>query len=330
MTGGDAGDGPRTGPAAAVDTGPGGSAAATPDAGGSAVPVVSVVIPAYDRAATIRPAVESVLRQTLADIEVIVVDDGSADGTADAARRIPDPRVRVVALGENRGVSAARNEGVRAARAPWIAFQDSDDEWLPEKLALQMAALGEGDVAVYCGMAVIGTTAAGRTRIDYVPDPRLTGISGEIEPALSKGSFISTQTLVARRDAILDVGGFDEALRALVDWDLALRLCRTGRVAFVDAPLVHQRFSENSITRSARTRVEARTRIFEKYAPRFADLPGALEINARAVAGGWRRLGEPERGRAALARALAARPFDPRLRLAALALRLPRRGRSEE
>ena len=292
-----------------------------------AAPAVGVVIPAYDRATTIRPAVESVLRQTLDDIEVIVVDDGSSDGTAEAARAIPDPRVRVVALETNRGVSAARNAGVQAARAPWIAFQDSDDEWLPEKLALQMAAVGDDDVAVYCGMAILGEAASGRTRLDYVPDPRLTGISGAIEPQLAKGSFISTQTLVARRDAILKVGGFDEALRALVDWDLALRLCREGGVAFVDAPLVHQRFSANSITRNERTRVEARTRIFEKYADRFAELPGALEINARAVAGGWRRLGAPDRGRAALARALAAHPLDPRLRLAALALRLPLGGR---
>ena len=299
-------------------------------------PAVSVVLPALDREATIAAAIRSVLRQTWDDFELIVVDDGSTDGTVAAARAVADPRLRVIELGRTGGVSAARNAGIAEARAPWVAFQDSDDEWLPEKLERQMARLaemrgagdGNGDggpdwIAAYCGMAILGETPSGRATVGYVPAPHLSGVEGDIHPTLAMTSLVSTQTLVARTDAVRDVGGFDEALRALVDWDLVLRLARRGRIAFVDAPLVLQTFSGNSITRDARRRVEARERLLEKHADAFATVPGALAHHARAVAGGWRRLGEPARGRAALAGGLAAAPLDARLRLAALALALP-------
>ena len=110
-------------------------------------PAISVVMPSYNRESTIRAAAESVLRQTWQDFELIVVDDGSSDATVAALRAIDDPRLRILPQEVNRGVSAARNVGIDAARAPWVAFQDSDDEWLPEKLALQMArieAMGDG------------------------------------------------------------------------------------------------------------------------------------------------------------------------------------------
>ena len=105
----------------------------------TASPSVSIVIPAYNRADSIVAAIESVLRQTWTDFELIVVDDGSTDGTVAAARRIDDPRLRLTEGRVNRGAAAARNLGAAEARGGWIAFQDSDDEWLPEKLEKQMA-----------------------------------------------------------------------------------------------------------------------------------------------------------------------------------------------
>ena len=98
-------------------------------------PPVSVVIPAYNRAATIGAAIDSVLRQTWEDFELVVVDDGSTDGTLAAARAVTDPRLRVVAAPHNLGAAGARNLGVAEARGTWIAFQDSDDEWLPRGCA---------------------------------------------------------------------------------------------------------------------------------------------------------------------------------------------------
>ena len=136
-------------------------------------PSVSVVIPAYNRAATIVAAIDSVLRQTWTDFELIVVDDGSTDGTLAAAAAVADPRLRLVPAPRNLGAAGARNLGVEEARGTWIAFQDSDDEWLPEKLAKQMARLatppaagGNGDGreggwgGCYCGLLTVGAPGA--------------------------------------------------------------------------------------------------------------------------------------------------------------------------
>lgn len=286
---------------------------------------VSIVLPAYNREKTIGAAIRSVLRQTYSDFELIVVDDGSQDGTVEAARAVQDSRIRVLALEENRGAGGARNAGIQAARAPWVAFQDSDDEWLPEKLSRQMARLAEGGfIAAYCGMAIVKATPSGRTKLAYLPRPETLHVEGEIAASLVRESFVSTQTLVARREEILAVGGFDESLPALEDWDLAMRLAQRGRFAFVDAPLVHQTFSENSITLSVRCRVEARERMLQKHRGDFASVPGLLALNARSIAGGWRRLGEQERARAALKEGLVADPFDYGLRMAQVALALSR------
>ncbi|HZJ24334.1 MAG TPA: glycosyltransferase family 2 protein, partial [Anaerolineales bacterium] len=100
-------------------------------------PAVSVIIPAYNRASTIARSVESALAQTLQDLEIIVVHDGSTDTTCDVVQGIADERVRLVRHGGNLGAAAARNTGMKASQARYIAWLDSDDEWLPEKLQTQ-------------------------------------------------------------------------------------------------------------------------------------------------------------------------------------------------
>jgi glycosyltransferase involved in cell wall biosynthesis len=302
-------------------------------------PAISVIMPAYDREASIRGAVESVLRQTWTDFELIVVDDGSTDGTVAALKAIEDPRLRVIAEGVNCGVSAARNLGIAAARAPWIAFQDSDDEWLPEKLALQMArieALGAGCIGAYCGMAVIGTpdetkdgAKGGRTSLRYLPAPYVTAPEGDLRRPLAHVNLISTQTLIARRQDLEAIGGFDEALTALVDWDLVLRLAPRGRFAFVDRPLVHQYFSANSITRSQRKRTLNHARILEKNHALFEPFPDHLAYNYRALSGNYRLMGDNAQALRWMARAIRAEPGRARnYAVAALLWSRRLRGRS--
>ena len=101
-------------------------------------PTVSVILPTYNRADTLGSAIESVLRQTFDSFELLIVDDGSTDGTGSVLQRITDPRVQVIRNPVNRGVSAARNAGIAEARAPFLAFQDSDDAWRPQKLERQL------------------------------------------------------------------------------------------------------------------------------------------------------------------------------------------------
>ena len=290
----------------------------------AAIPSVSIVMPAYNRAGSIRMSVDSILRQTFTDFELIVVDDGSSDGTMDLLADVTDPRLMRLANPRNMGAGAARNTGIKAARGDWVAFQDSDDEWLPRKLAKQMARLvlsGTEVVGCYCGMVTIwdredrprevSPTATGRIAIEYVPDPRIHTVEGDIRPSLLHANLVSTQTLVARRDALLQINGFDETLLALQDWECVLRLAKLGTFVFVDEPLVLQFFSDNSLTRSRRNRAEARARILEKHHALFAANPKILARHYVSIAGELRRLGDFAAGRSTLGKALRLQPFDP-------------------
>ena len=280
-------------------------------------PRVSVVMPAWNRVGSIRMAVESVLRQTFTDFELLVVDDGSTDGTMDALYDITDPRLRCLANPRNMGPSAARNTGIRAARGDWVAFQDSDDEWLPQKLEKQMARLaaagGPDVVACYTGMAILDQPEhipKSRTILSYIPGPDERIVEGDLQEALFAHSFISTQMLMARRSTLLDIEGFDETLRALEDWDCAIRLAQRGRFVFVDEPLVIQTFSDNSITRSRPRWLEARIRIVEKHGSALSALPHILAGHYIVIAGEQRRTGNLAAARNSLTAARKLQPYS--------------------
>jgi len=300
-------------------------------------PAVTVVIPAYNRAASIRAAIESVLRQTWTDFELLVVDDGSTDGTLAAAAEVEDPRLRLIESPRNQGAAGARNLGVAEARGTWVAFQDSDDEWLPTKLEKQMARLaapGAGFVGAYCGLLTLGgldDRAGERLRLRYVPDPSIVPAEGDILVPLLFANMISTQTLIVRRDVILELGRFDEDTTPIEDWDFVIRLSRRGRIAFVDEPLVHQRFSPNSITRNTARRLSSRIRLVEKNLDAFAAHPALLARQYRIIANGCRAAGDLAGTRRWLGRALRVAPSDPRSwgrALQATALGLAPRGRA--
>ena len=260
-------------------------------------PAVSIIIPVYNRANTVLESVNSVLRQTWTDFELLIVDDGSTDTTREVVSRINDPRVQLLQTPKNMGPSGARNVGIKAARAPWTAFQDSDDEWLPTKLALQMARLQEPQtnwIGAYCGMMILSEpdTADARTTASYLPSPEVSVVEGDVLPSILRANVISTQLLVARTDILRQAGGFDENLPALVDWDLAIRLAALGRFAFVDEPLVVQRFSPNSITHDMVKRSRARAVILDKHADQIASVPGLLARHYRSLSWELRRAGD--------------------------------------
>lgn len=282
----------------------------------SSPPTVSVVLPAYNRAEQIGAAIDSILRQTFGDFELIVVDDGSTDDTLARAQAMSDPRIRCLSSASNRGVSAARNLGLAVARGEWVAFQDSDDEWLPAKLEKQLARLRSASVpcvGAYCGMAIMlegpGEGRQARTTLRYIPNPDLEAVEGDILPTLLRTSLVSTQTLIARRDCLERIGGFDEELRALVDWDCVIRLAQLGPFAFVDEPLVLQRFSANSITRDTARRAVARRQIIEKHRDLLAGSPAQLAHHYRTLAGEQRRLGQVSEALGTISQARRIRPF---------------------
>ena len=278
-----------------------------------------MVIATHNRADSIVQAVTSVLNQSFTDFELIIVDDGSTDDTVDRIEEISDPRMQLCRSPRNEGVSAARNRGIERSRGTWVAFQDSDDEWLPLKLEKQLKGIKNAEkkcVASYCGMLVVGpleSEGLARTHTMYIPDSKMTDVSGDILESILRTSFISTQTMMVRRDILNKLGGFDEALYSLVDWDCALRVSRLGDWAFVDEPLVIQRFSPNSLTRNLDRRVRSTVHVVEKNRDLLSRSPDVLANHYRTIAGSYRRLGDFDRARQYLRAARESRPRSPEL-----------------
>jgi glycosyltransferase involved in cell wall biosynthesis len=229
----------------------------------------------------------------------------------------------VIAAEQNGGAAVARNLGATQARGDWIAFQDSDDEWLPRKLEKQMARLraptpatGPACVGAYCGLLTLGwldEKPGERLRVRYRPDARIAAVDGDILGQLLRGNLISTQTLVVRRDVFAALGGFDPDTTPIEDWDFVIRLAQQGPIAFVDEPLVQQRFSPNSITRNAGRRLRSLERLVDKHATLFAGYPKLLAHQYYALAGGHRKAGDLAAARGYLARARAADPGNARV-----------------
>ena len=198
-------------------------------------PQVSVILPTYNRAHLIERAVRSVLDPSFEDVEVIVVDDGSTDDTPDVIARIKDARVRYVRLDENEGAARARNLAIEAARAPWLAFQDSDDEWLPGKLAAQMEHLENAGSDGCFGQGIMHHGARSWTAPQGFDPARRP-----LPQVLLRTNVIPMATSIVRRDAVLAAGGFDEALPRLQDWDLWLRVVEHAELSYMGQPLARQ------------------------------------------------------------------------------------------
>lgn len=199
------------------------------------MPKVSIIIPTYNRAHLVREAVASVLAQTWQDYKVLVVDDGSNDATLEGLT--PFENIAVLRHPTRLGVSAARNRGLTAARGEWLAFLDSDDLWLPEKLARQMAFLAAHPEILICQTEEIWVRRG--VRMNQPLTHRKKG--GQIFlPSLSR-CMISPSAVILNRHLIEAHGGFDETLLAAEDYDLWLRLSWCHEVGLVSEPLVIKR-----------------------------------------------------------------------------------------
>lgn len=211
-----------------------------------AAPAVSVVIPTYNRAHCISGAVESVFAQTFDDFEIIIVDDGSSDGTAGVLKKFGG-RIRILHQ-KNLGVSAARNAGVRAARGAWIAFLDSDDRWHPEKLQRQLAAL-EKYSAKICFARCVTTGNEPLRDIEFVSsslcEPEIFRVQNAMDSVCVSPRHPLVQSLMVEKALLEKAGLFDESFPAAEDAELIFRLSFLSNYLYLDRPLVTVR--ENSI-----------------------------------------------------------------------------------
>jgi glycosyltransferase involved in cell wall biosynthesis len=217
-------------------------------------PIVSIILPCYNGASRVTQSIESVLTQTFTDWELIIIDDGSTDDTWKVVSAYEGPQVHCIRLPENRGVEFGRATALNLARGEFIALLDDDDPWLPEKLSLQVAYMRAHPD---CGLLHGGI-------VDVYPDgrrlPRMPARGSTSYRTMLVRDVTIASTILARKDAIEDVGGFAKSMRSSGDWDLFTRIGAKYRVGAIDQQLATGYPHSGSITHD-KPEVLARNRL---------------------------------------------------------------------
>lgn len=307
----------------------------SPDARGG--PLVSVVIPCFNAARTIERAIASARAQTHRAIELIAVDDASTDDTLRRLHASSGADLQIVALEDNLGVAAARNSALDVARGEYVAFLDADDEWLPDKLAIQVASL-EADPALAlstCDSVLVrldGTTIRHHETVTPVSGP-------DAWRALLRNNFLPTPSVVTRRALLDEIGGFDEDMPYGEDYDVWLKLAGRGGIHVHDGVLLRVHAQADGLSRTNRRgELDYVVPMLDRHLDYFAGRLSEDEI--RAIRGqvcfdvGFRAMqsGHPADARMLFAQALRGRHRVPkslyliaRCRIAELGGRLRRR-----
>jgi glycosyltransferase involved in cell wall biosynthesis len=284
--------------------------------GGS--PCVSVVLPTFNRAYVLGRAVESVLSQTYRDLELVVVDDGSTDNTAQVIESFQDRRIQYVRHEHNQGAAAARNTGIRLSSGQYIAFQDSDDVWLPLKLERQLDCFGNTQSRVGVVYSWFWRTEGNRRdlcpstlrRLASLLPGKARRLRGDISYALLRGNFVSAQTAVVRRECFERVALFDERLPRLQDWELWLRLSRHYHFECVDEPLVITCATQGSITGDYAALFKALELILDEHCDGSRESQELLAQVRHMMGDVYCRSGRPRLGRRMLCEAIRLSPLN--------------------
>lgn len=230
-------------------------------------PKVTVIIPTYNRAHLIQKSIQSVLNQSYRNLELIIVDD-SNDDTEIKVKEIKDERLLYIKNPQRMGVSVARNIAIKAANGEFIAFQDSDDIWKPDKLYKQvnlLLSLPPEYAAVYCGMEYFDINT------DKTIAMELTEINFKESYAAGMLQTPPTQTILIRKTVLDEVGYFDERLRAAEDTELIVRISRKYQVGFVKEPLIRVAKNHDSLMGNAMNYLAAYDIIYEKHKDFLSD-----------------------------------------------------------
>ncbi len=224
--------------------------------------LVSVIVPVYNRAHLVAETVESILLQTYQPVEIILINDGSSDGSLAVLReyesRFPD-RVRVIDQ-PNQGQTIARNNGIKVAQGQYIAFLDSDDLWVKDKLERQIPLFEPGVGLVYSGTEIID--GAGRTvRVESADE----AMAGYIYPQLLEKNRMTGGTVVVTAESLSRVGVFSTDFKAAENWDLWLRICKVYSARVVNDPLIKYRIHSNNMSSDGRLMLSAKLQIIEKH-----------------------------------------------------------------
>jgi glycosyltransferase involved in cell wall biosynthesis len=230
--------------------------------------MISVIIPTYNSANFISEAIGSVLHQTCSDYEIIVIDDGSTDNTKEIIEKY-FPQVKYFYI-PNQGVSRARNYGIQMARGEFIAFLDADDLWLPEKLEKQLEVFKADQELMMVFTENLDFDTDGFRKTLYWKKERL--MKGDVVKNIFLYSNVTTSTVMVRRQVFWEIGCFEESLKAAEDDNLWMRIALKFRIHLLDEVLVHYRWTEDSLSRSANNLLDGVIKNLELIENRYPDL----------------------------------------------------------
>ncbi|MBZ2166167.1 glycosyltransferase family 2 protein [Methanobacterium spitsbergense] len=237
---------------------------------------VSIIIPTYNRANLITRAINSILDQSYTNYEIIVVDDGSTDNTKEVIQRFNEDKINYYVHKKNRGAAAARNTGIKYSKGDFIAFQDSDDKWLPEKLEKEMDVFLEASDKI--GVVYSGYWHIKDNKKIYIPTPKVTKKEGNIHFELLKGNFVSGLSVI-RKICFKKVGLYDENLPNLEDWELYIRISKYFSFKFIDEPLSIAYCSSDSASINYSKNLKSSEIILKKHFADFNDNKEILAVN---------------------------------------------------
>ncbi len=265
---------------------------------------VSVILPVYNRPASLGNACRTVLDQSFQDLELIVVDDASTVDLDPVLSTFDDPRLIRLRHTRNQGAAAARNTGLAAAKGRLIAFQDSDDIWLPEKLASQVALIDSlpASVGAVAGSRILygadSSRISGPGRVVCEPS---SGAPLSLEEDQLKRTLyqnrLSVQNTLFRRSSLPDADWFDARARASEDWDLAIRLLQHTKILESPEPVVLSYVSPDSISRDNRKKIIGLVRILKNNRAIYEEYPEAHGSVRYALGRRLARAGKPRLGR---------------------------------
>lgn len=273
-------------------------------------PTVSVIVPVYNRVHLLPRAVNSVLNQTYRDFEIIVVDDGSTDNVKEVVEKLQkkDERIRYIRHEKNKGAGAARNTGIEAARGRYIAFQDSDDEWLPEKLEKQIKAFE--NVSSIVGVVYSKCLRLKEGKKIYAPFSWIKQKEGNIHKEFLKENFINTPMIIVRKECFEKAGKFDETLPRLQDWELVLRLSKYYHFKYIDEVLSIAHTTTDSISANQDALIKALMLILDKHLRDFKTDKKSLAKHLCLIGDLLCQRGDLDQGRDYLFKALKFYPLN--------------------
>lgn len=258
---------------------------------GASKPLVSVVLPTFNRAHSLVGAISSVLQQSYDRLELIIVDDASTDDTAGLVASLDDPRIKYICTAENLGAAAARNIGVQQALGEFIAFQDSDDIWLPNKLERQLKLFGQlpQEVGALFGWKIVYGRdekyhyGSGRVAVAPPPIERLLLEEDQII-RFFLGNRLILQSALLRRDCMDGEVWFDPRAKANNDWEFAARLVQRTRIYEDPVPVVVAFVSVDSISKNTRKKLLGLIRLVKNNGALYLRYPHIYARHKAAVA----------------------------------------------